>query len=117
MTYFLLQNSKSSWERELGWLSEMAEGCLLDIEVASPNWGVQISQRKRPFNGFQYDPDRDILYVLTHPLHHSIQHPQEVLVDFKDGILRYLSVQSASGEVETISLFHIPRLAPPNDPT
>ena len=115
MTYLFSENTKTSWESDLSWLNEMAEGCLLEIEVASPSWGVQTYEQRAPFSGFTYDPEGDIFYVLTQPLHHSIKHPVEIMVDMKDGLLRYISVQNSQGEVETISLFQVPRLAPPTE--
>lgn len=113
MIYHLSPHKKESWKIDLEWLSRITAGCLVTIEVASPSWGVQLQESRRSFDGFSYDLGRDVLYILTRPSQRAIPYPEEIIADFKDGVLRSLTARTALGEVETIFLSYPPRLGAP----
>lgn len=87
------------------------------MEVIGDDVGDQLEADHLPWHSLVYDSDNDVIEVSVgghaedHPvtLRHAIHHPTKVWMEERDGFVRSLSIEAASGP-KTIIRFH-PRAA------
>jgi hypothetical protein len=87
---------KAQWcdfcERVSGGLS----GKWAEIELASPDVGVQVESRCLPLMGLAYDPHDDAFEVILDGLDHLIFHPLEVYAEFGFSGIESLAIVDGS---------------------
>ncbi len=73
---------REQWSEFCHRMSNGLTGKRAEIEIASPDMGVQIEARWLPLIGVAYDPKSDIIEIVLEGLDHMVFHPREFYVDY-----------------------------------
>lgn len=100
------------WKQFFDGISKVLGPMQADIQVLSPNIGVQTEARWLPFLGMSYDPKDDIVAVNVEELEHIVWKPQDVYVDDGGVGLSTITVVDKDGVRHMLQL-RDPLLLPP----
>lgn len=104
--------TKSQWKDYFDAVSRHMGGRQVEIEVVGSGLGDQIEVEWTPLRGLAYDPDDDVMEVVTDDMDHLIPHPRSIHVnDDADG-LHNLEVIDADGNKQLV-LLKTPLKLPP----
>lgn len=102
---------KSEWRRYFDFISRMAQGRYIEVEVAGPDIGDQITQEWSYLEGLSYEPRDDELHVHTRTIGQVILGPQ-IVVTSEDGIaINAITAKDRHGNIQIIH-FRTPLLLP-----
>ncbi len=73
---------KEQWYGFCNRMSKGLTGKRAEIEVASPDIGVQLEARWLPLLGVTYDPKNDVIEIVLEGLDHMVFRPREFYVDY-----------------------------------
>lgn len=89
------------WQAYFDLLSKMAQGRHMRLEVIGRSLGDQIEKEWNLFEGLSYDRQKDILYLHTRDLEHSIAKPRDVIAQ-EEGLVRSLSIRDSDGLIQIV---------------
>lgn len=102
---------KAKWETYFDNLAKHLGANLVEIEVASMEFGDQIESEWVPLIGIAYDAKDDVIEVAVEGLDHLIQQPREVVIeDNVDGV-QWLEITDKN-DVRQIIKFRKPQALP-----
>ena len=102
-----------------GFCRRMSEGLALqrtDIEISSPETGVQLNSRWLPVTGLNYDPRHDLLYIAFEDVGHLTLRPHELYIEISPHGLESFCVLERDNVWQVI-LLRAPLMLPPTPPT
>ena len=88
---------RAQWERYCERVSKALEASEAEVEVSSPELGVQMEADWLPFIGISYDPNDDIIDIALEGVDHIIEHPRELSTEEELGTLSALQITDQDG--------------------
>jgi hypothetical protein len=96
--------AKSEWQTYFDRVSQSLGARQVTIEVAALGIGDQVEVDRLALNGLTYDPNSDVLEVVTDAVDHMIRHPTEIYVAESADRLDSVEVLEHDGTKQIIKL-------------
>ena len=97
---------KSEWQAYFNKLAKAVPGKQTHVEIVAPAMGDQVLAGSVPMLGIAYEPDTDLLEIALKGFDHLVQHPEQITVEEKEGMLVSFQVIGRDG------LQHLVMLSP-----
>lgn len=95
---------RGRWQQYFDEMAQVSRAGEVYVESAALDIGSQVEADWLPLTGITYDPNSDVLDVVTDRLDHLINHPDTIHVDYDNLGLRNISVTDSDGRQQIIRL-------------
>ena len=95
---------KAEWQHFFDQFSKKHKSSLINLEVIGKDIGDQTEIRWQPLRGMSHDPHKDIFFILTDSLEHSITHPKSLELNEMDGVLNSIQIVDPDNNRQIIRL-------------
>ena len=98
------QLDKNGWQRYFDAISKGLGAREVEIEVGSLELGEQVAADWIALNGLTYDPQDNVLQIITGSFEHNIRNPQEIYVEENQGALLAIEALDGDGAKQIVKL-------------
>jgi len=95
---------RNYWKNYFDFISKDMRAQQVELEVVGLDLGDQIEEEWVSFEGISYDTKKNILFVHTATIKHTILEPLEIVVEDEDSMLRSIAVKDRLSHLQLIKL-------------